>query len=157
MRVESLQKWALLAEVGGAIAVVVTLAFVAMEMRENTNALQAQTYQELIRDLNTLRAQALNPYVAALEQKLADEGWEGLSPTERLGVRSRATQRWGIYESAFFANERGVLGAVEWERFRVAICRAVDEPDAYWAPPGVPPMRDFLTPQFIGFVERDCP
>jgi hypothetical protein len=48
VRVESLQKWALVAEVVGALAVVTTLAFVAVETRANTNALQAQTFQSLM-------------------------------------------------------------------------------------------------------------
>jgi len=45
---KKLQAWALVAEVISGIAVVATLILLAFEMRDNTNASQAQTYQLLM-------------------------------------------------------------------------------------------------------------
>ena len=42
-----LQHMALIAEVISGIAIVITLAFLAIEMRANTNAIRAQTYRRL--------------------------------------------------------------------------------------------------------------
>ena len=52
MRSDQLQKWALGAEIAGAVAVVITLGFLTFQMRENANAVQAQTYQALTQELN---------------------------------------------------------------------------------------------------------
>ena len=43
----SLQDWASLAEIVGAIAIVVSLVYVATEVRENTKALNATSRQSL--------------------------------------------------------------------------------------------------------------
>ena len=57
MRSDQLQKWALGAEIAGAVAVLIALGFLVFQMRENTNALQAQTYQALMQELNDWRTQ----------------------------------------------------------------------------------------------------
>ena len=56
-----LEKWALIAEIIGAVAIVVSLIFVGLEIRNgadqtrlNTQALQMSAYQELIGEVNTL-------------------------------------------------------------------------------------------------------
>ena len=64
MNSEKLQKWALIAEVIGGLAVVITLGIVAFELNQstkqqelNTSALEITAYQELINsiiDINTL-------------------------------------------------------------------------------------------------------
>ena len=63
---------------------------------------------------------------------------------------------WGIYESAYFANERGVLGDPEWERFYVAICRARASAADMWEPDGFTPMVELLTPAFSAYIESSC-
>ena len=52
----NLKVWALAAEVIAAVSVVVTLGFLVLETRANTNASQAQTYQLLMQELNDYRA-----------------------------------------------------------------------------------------------------
>ena len=66
MNSEQLQKWALLAEVIGAAAVVITLIFLIVETRENTNAIQSQTYQALTAELNRSRSLFQEPEEAEL-------------------------------------------------------------------------------------------
>lgn len=51
---EKLQVWALTAEIISGVAVVATLLFLAFEMRDNTNAAQAQTFQTLMQEINGL-------------------------------------------------------------------------------------------------------
>ena len=55
MKTIKLQEWALFAEVLGGIAIVITLIFLVLETRANTNAIQVQTYQSLTAELNTCK------------------------------------------------------------------------------------------------------
>ena len=80
MRSDQLQKWALGAEIAGAFAVVVTLGFLTFEMRGNTNAVQAQTYQALMQELNDFRQLLLDPELIRVSEKFNEEGWQGLTP-----------------------------------------------------------------------------
>ena len=96
MRSDQLQKWALGAEIAGALAVVITLGFLAFQMRENTNAVQAQTYQALMEELNNYRALTVDPGLAEVEGKFRVGGWQGLTRVEKLQLRSRANIRWAF-------------------------------------------------------------
>ncbi len=157
MRSDQLQKWALGAEIAGAVAVVITLGFLTFQMRENTNAVQAQTYQALMEELNNYRALTVDPGLAEVEGKFRVGGWQGLTRVEKLQLRSRANIRWGIYESAYFANERGVLGEPEWERFVDGICRGLlADADLLEPEEGFTPMIELLTPEFVDYIESSC-
>ena len=161
MRADQLQKWALGAEIAGAVAVVITLGFLTFQMRENTNAVQAQTYQALMRELNDWRTQ-LSEERLILEQKHTQEGWQNLTIVEQRLIRVRSLILWSIYESAYYANERGVLGEREWIRFDLAICRLFggrvldDQQDDLWEPEGFTPMTELLTPDFVAYIESSC-
>lgn len=91
-----------------------------------------------------------------LVQKRREEGWQNLTWAEQQQIRLPSVILWGIYESAYFANERGVLGEREWIRFAVAICRALAERADLWEPEGFTPMTDLLTPDFLDYIESTC-
>ena len=107
-----------------AVAVIVTIGFLAFQMMDNTNALQAQMFQELMRDTNDWRESVGDPTTVELRARWRDEGFESLTRLEQLQIRGDDLLLWGIYESAYYANERGILGSKEWIRFETAICRA---------------------------------
>ena len=149
-----------IAEIAASIAVVVTLLLVVASMRENTNALQANTYQELMRDLNDFRAAARDSGLS-----LSAEGFSEVLATGELEQRERLgylmLEIWGVFEAAFFARERGVLGDNEWVRFDRMICfeRSWADDYKYWdsAPFGaVLPLTDVLTPYFVNYVDNQC-
>ena len=153
---ENLQKWALVAEIFGGVAIVFTLAFLAIQMRENTNAIQAQTYQVLMQELNGYREFIADPTVASIMVKVSDNGWQSLTEEERI-IRAAVTNiRFGIYESAYYANERGVLGTSEWDRFKVAICRGVETEAAVLGREGRTPMSELLTDEFMKYIDDNC-
>ena len=80
MRSDQLQKWALGAEIAGAVAVVITLGFLTLQMRENTNAVQAQTYQVLMQELNNFRQfrteQLVDPEYQRVREKFTEAARE---------------------------------------------------------------------------------
>ena len=52
----------------------------------------------------------MDPELIRVTEKFNEEGREGLTPYAQSRVRISALVNWGIYESAYYANERGVLG-----------------------------------------------
>ena len=156
MKNKKLQRLALGAEIISAVAVVITIGFLAFQIMKNTNATQAQTYQLLMQEMNAYRRLFTEPGVAAVVVKYRQEGWDNLDPVEQRQLYSTATIRWGFYESAYYANKRGVLGQPEWQRFERAFCRGLIDRLSVWNPEGYPEMTELLTPEFVKFVEETC-
>jgi hypothetical protein len=158
MKKLNLSEMALAAEILSGVAVVVTLIFLVLATRENTNAIQAQTYEALTSELNAIRLAYTTSDVVDNYVVLSTQGIQALSNAERSRMQFVAEAKWGIYENAFFARNRGVLGEDEWARFEIAICRnfAIDKPmwepeDTQWGS-----LSRNITPAFREYVERAC-
>ena len=159
MAEQRLQKWALVAELVSALAVVVTLAFLIVGMRDNTNAIQAQTYQQLMRDINTWRSSIRDLEREEILFRIDEGDTENLADGELAAVRLAYLELWGIYEAAFFANDRGVLGPNEWTRFEIMICferTSVSESFFEQDFRGILPISETLTPAFAAYVRESC-
>jgi len=158
MKKFNLSEMALAAEVLGGVAVVVTLVFLVLATRENTNAIQAQTYNALTSELNAIRLAYTTSDVADSYVLLSTQGIQALSDGNRARMQFVAEAKWGVYENAFFSRDRGVLGEDEWTRFESALCRnlVIDKPmwepeDTQWGS-----LSRNITPTFREYVERAC-
>ena len=158
MKNKQLQKWTLGAEIVSAVAVVITIGFLAFQMMENTNALRAQMYHELMRDINERRLHTSRPEYVAINKKLVGGSWESLTYEEQVDFRTTAGMLWAIYESAFFANEKGVLGPSEWFRFQASICHRFTRDRELWNMTHAQgrPISKTLSPDFVEHVEKLC-
>ena len=163
MKNKQLRKWALGAEIVSAVAIVVTIGFLAIQTMENTNALQAQTYQQLQSELNAYRAiyagseSNLTKALINAQNELDSGGMRSLSEDAYWLIFNNSTILWGIYESAYFANKRGVLGEQEWSRFESAICRKFDGDGPLWNIEGrFTSTSEYLTKIFVDYVEVTC-
>ena len=153
---DRLQNWALVAEVISGIAVVVTLVFLVIEMRGSTNATQAHTYQLLMGELNAYRTLMVEPDLASTVVKAEETGWQSLDVLEQYRLYATGSINWGIYESAYYANKRGVIGESEWKRFELSYCRRMKEQPYLWSQEGLPPMTVLLTPEFVAYLDDLC-
>jgi hypothetical protein len=156
MESKQLQKWTLGAEICSALAVVITIGFLALQTMDNTNAVQAQTFQDLMRQTSEWRESVTDASVIELRDRWRDQGFQSLTRSEQLQIRSKNLVLWGIYESAYFANERGVLGIDEWTRFEIAICRGRERDLDYWDYDPFPSFSVLLTPRFAEYIESYC-
>ena len=96
----TLQDLANLGEVIGAIAVIISLIYLAVQIRENTQAMQREATQDIIRSLNEqLRFVIESPDLAALYLK-ASERPEELTAEERFRFQSVVTFSFTIFELA---------------------------------------------------------
>jgi len=145
----NLQKWALAAEIIGGIAVVVSLIFLIMETRENTNAVKAQTYQILTSELNEIRRELTEPNFAELVTKVRNGGIDSLNETERYRMIINSQSTFAVYESAYYSYQRGTLGEDEWERYFTATCRTRDGRE--WGP-----IATNLSVAFRDYVDSEC-
>jgi len=150
-----LQQWALAAEIIGGLAVVVSLIFLILETRENTNAIQAQTYQDLSAELNNVRQQMTSEDITILLFKLRDDGLSSLTEVERYRIVTSIHGIWQVYESAYYAKQRNILGDEEWTRFEIGICRNLNSDFEVWAPPQGGIVSN-ITPAFREHVEYLC-
>lgn len=112
----------------GAIAVVVTLAYLATQIRQNTIAMEKNTEREVLNDAKSWRQNLIRqPEVAELYRKGLSEP-ESLDPTERLRFRMLLDDLLEHWNHQFFTafaprmsrDATGILatpgGIAHWER-----------------------------------------
>jgi len=118
----SLSEWANLAEVVGAAAVVVSLIFVGVQVRENTEEIRATNRQQLVgRAHEATKSFALDPGLSIILAKV--ENSESLTDAEAIqyGYLIRAV----LYDiqEAFILNREGRLDDAYWAT-RAAVARS---------------------------------
>jgi len=108
-----LQEFALIAEIVGAIAVVISLIYVGLGVRQNTDAIQVANHQALVAldmDKNTwLR----DPAFAEIYEN-ASQNIEELSPIERLQVMTFVADTLNAWEFAFITYNNGAMEDTIW-------------------------------------------
>ena len=113
----SLAKWTLVTESLGTIAIIVSLLFVGYEIRQNTTADYAATYEALGKSQIEWRlAIASNPKL--LEAWSEGVGFDLPAPDFHLLIEALYLN----YEQAYFARSYGRLGDREWERYDRSMC-----------------------------------
>jgi hypothetical protein len=116
MRRSSLQDWASIAEIIGAIAIVVSLIYVAFEIRENTRALQVTSRQALgDQDLMYFQTGIDSNIMATALDKF--KHGEELSRLEMSQLQERQHLNFRIFEHAYSLYRGGALEPLEWERY----------------------------------------
>lgn len=151
MNKEKLQTWALIAEIIGGFAVVLSLILLLIGVRENTDTLKAATYDSLLADLGEhRRAVFTNDSLTEFSSKPR----ENLTPAEQSRVQSSILSVYYIFERAFIHWETGNLDENGWERFSRIICNQYQGPefqDYYNAY-----IDQFTTQSFQNFRSNEC-
>ena len=109
-----LSEWAHVAEITSAIAVVVSLIYIGLEVSQNTAAVKANTHQSMV-DYGREQSEVL-----LTNESLADLVAKGESNPEALTARERSqfyeftTWRLSTWESVFMNHERGLVDEEVW-------------------------------------------
>ena len=125
---DKLQKWALIAEIGSGIAVLVTLIVLVIEVRSNTDAIKTDTYDRLVAeviDWNTTIA--TDNEVGDAMRVFNFEGSDSANESQRYIIQRFIRSLWMIYERAFLQWEEGNMSDAQFVRFRTPICRGLPE------------------------------
>ena len=158
-RGRSLPRLAQWADLVASAAVVVTLVFLAVEVRQDTQVVQAASYDRSIESLNQWRLTlATNPDLAEVWQAHIGPEGTGEDPVLDFRLAIMVHMQWAIYENAYYAERRGLLGSSEWGRFQVQICRRFKNDGSRWSEAGTGNQaeRELLTEEFRQYVEGNC-
>ena len=109
-----LSDWANVAEIVGAVAVIVTLAYVAVQIEQNTVAVEASTRQGRL-DFGWQQAELLitQPGLATLVME-AEQNADDLNAEERLRFYEFTTWRFATWELTFLENTDGLIDEETW-------------------------------------------
>ena len=134
MRKRTLQDWASIAEIVGAVAVVVSLIYVAFQIRDNTRALVSNSRQELAAQDMVYLSSVLDPTVLAVAQAKFVTG-ETLTDVEFSQLAERQHLNFRIFENAYYQYTIGVLEESQWKRYSEIIGQVICEAPAsdMWA------------------------
>ncbi len=146
------EKWTRLsvfAELLGAAAVVVSLIYVGIEIRQNTQAVRSATYQELVAKSDDFLLVLAQDSALTHIWLRGDEDPSSLDETERQRYWWIVRTFWRNMENAFRQHDRGMLGDPEYELYASMTCSP--------KPPGRRlTWKDHartLSPDFVSFVE----
>ena len=155
----------LLAEALSAIAVVVSLVFVGLEVREsarqtalNTQSLQVSAYQDLVAQINEVNRLGMeDPGIPGIT---GVSSWEDLSSTQTNQLTSRLFYALRLGDLAFYQYELGMLteerleSALGW--LTTLVCSPLFE--EFWAEVSwnfVPNYRDYIESKIS--TPENCP
>ena len=151
---QNLQKWALIAEIVGGIAVLVTLLFLIVEVRENSAVIRASAYGQTTDMLNDWRLLgASDPELTALFREYFNGRMSTLNEVEVQQMYFFLATLWGTYENAYFARQYDILGSEEWSRILVQACEQyrVAEPQNIWNG-----LSNLLSTEFHRYIPTEC-
>ena len=153
----SWQELGALGELIGAIAAVVLLVYIAIQIRQNskilehsTRATEAASRQACAAQDQAFLCSALDPTVLAIAVSKLESG-EELSSLERSQLIGRQHVNFRVFETAFSQCRKGVLDENEWARYRkiIAFLMHGDEPTReMWIG-----LRDVFDREFIAEVD----
>ena len=115
---QKLSDWASLAEIIASVAVVFTLIMLMIDVRENTEVVRSNSYDDLLGDVNE------QAFIIAQDERLMriwrlyNTGAAGeLTDEERFTLLVLLRSTFRTFEKAFFAYQYGTVGDREYERF----------------------------------------
>jgi hypothetical protein len=108
-----------LSQVLGALAVVLSLLFVAYELKRNNDIAVVQSQYELLSLQNDLRAMLADPNVLRV---VMTKDQETLSEEEQLLFQSSVMAWFDLFELVYLAAEQGVLSDDQFEAWKTGVC-----------------------------------
>ena len=146
-----LEKWALASEIIGAFAIVVTLIFLLLEVRDNTAAIRASSILEVNK---IAREHLITMWTNADANRIDQIGAQNLSelsPEERQRYYWNVRSFWLGMQTVYRQYDLGTLPEEEWRVYYDVICLNISWPGTreLWT-------GSDLIPEFVKVVES-CP
>ncbi|WOJ92936.1 hypothetical protein R0135_14235 [Congregibacter variabilis] len=109
-------------EAGSALAVLLGLVFVGLELRQNTAAVEAATFQAITdASSGSLLARASSDELMRISLK-ADTDFDGLTEEERYRLFYLDRSNWVRYQNAYSQWQRGTLTDEDWQLYSAVVC-----------------------------------
>ena len=110
----NLSEWASIAEILGSVVVVLSLLFIGLELRQNTNALHTNSWQQVIDKLIDLDLSEASADSLGGVMFRGESDPEALSDEDRWRFHRVAQSRLGQLEFAYLAKINGTLDEFHW-------------------------------------------
>lgn len=149
-----LEKLALVAEIVGAVAVVVSVLYVGLEVRQNSATLQAASFQAVSDSLTEFTASVgRDPELTRIYTTGLREGRHGLTDSEWSQFNLLMVAMVRRLENAYFQSHQGFIPAEQWDGLSKAYDFIVLSPGGReWL--SDPETRDLYADSFIEFIEH---
>lgn len=148
----TLQDLGNLGELVGAIGVIVSLVYLAIQIRQNTRSVRAASFQEAVRDIIAITdTLAMDPELSRIYWKgLAD--FESLDADERRRFSSYFVSMFRRLENIVYQTRHGALEAGSWVGVRMTAMSLFARPGTrtWWAQ-----AEEFFSEDFRAYVERE--
>jgi hypothetical protein len=108
-------------ELLGGIVVVVSLFYLALQVRHNTQSLHAESYARTLERISGVQSKlAGDPTLASIFRRGAADA-RALTPNERIQFSWAFYEMFGAFEFIFHQNQKGVLEDEIWDRWSAAL------------------------------------
>jgi len=153
MNIGRLQAWALVAEIVGGVAVIVSLIYVGIGVRQNTAAMMVANHQAVIAMDLDKNAWFRDPEFAALYER-ALAGTDELTPGQNRQVRTFIADTLNGWEFSYLTHADGMMNETLWLGWDSFYRRNMqDEPFRRFWRQG----RDNFSPAFAAYVDSVLP
>ena len=137
----------------GGIAVVITLVYLAVQIRQNTKSVRASTYQAIL-DSSRSDTELLlvHPHLERV-YRVGRRNPEKLNDDERPLFRMLVAQLLLSSESLFLQHQQGAIDSDYWQRRQQTLRGLLSQPGVrqWWAARGTP--REYYDPGFRELVD----
>jgi len=118
MDADGLNKWLTLV---ANISVVAGIVFLALEVRQNSDALKANTYQSMAAEQAQFQQNFMNQDLAEINAAIDSGGLDSLSPVQRYQLNGMDNAWLFLQENLYFQYTRGNLPVSIWDSRHKAI------------------------------------
>lgn len=145
-----LQTLANIGEIIGAVTVVLSLIYLATQIRQNTQAQRSENYSRALDRLAAMQSTMAQDEEYGLMFSKGVIDAQQLTPRERLRFTWRCYEVFGVFEFMFHASKTDALPKEVWERWSLSLAWWMSFPgvQAWWASKPTP-----FTDSFTSFVD----
>ena len=146
----TLESFAYIAEIVGAVAVVVSLIYLALQVRQATDAQRTENYGRALERLSSMQAGFMqDSHTASIFSKGAVDP-ESISSADRLRMTWGFYEAFGAFEFMFHASKTNSLPPDVWDRWSRGVEFWLSFPgvQSWWEARPIP-----FTDEFTDFVE----
>ena len=136
----------------GAVAVVISLAYLAIQIRQNTRAVKTSTFHGVTDSFNHLNATIAHDESLARIFRVGSGNLSELTADEQVRFTFFFLAAFRIFETLYYQNQRGTGDPALWAAELVTMAALLSGPGAleWWKSN---PLS--FTPEFRSFVDRD--
>ena len=151
---EKLQEYALIAEIVGAVAIVLSLVFVGIGIRENNDLNRYLAYDRNIASIISERdLMILNVDIMSMYRNYQAGDISNLTDTDRYRLIYVIRNTFGNYEKAYYSYSLNIMEDPEWTRYETQICVQKNYLDINQLKDDIYPV---LSNEFQEFIDNFC-